>query len=57
METVYILVERDERVKVCVILTQPDAGILDNSINVEVFVEDDSIHIPSNVIIASKLKN
>ena len=37
------------------VLTQPDDDILDNFINVEVFVDDDSIYIPSNVNIASKL--
>ena len=49
--------ERDDRVEVCVILTQPDYDILDNSINVEVFVDDASINIPSNVNVASKLNN
>ena len=49
--------ESDERVEVCVILTQPDTDILDNSVNVEVFVDDNSIYIPSNVDIASKLNN
>ena len=39
------------------ILTQPDDDILDNSINVEVFLDDASIYIPSNVNIASKLNN
>ena len=51
------MVELDEIVEVCVILTQPNADILDNSVNVEVFVDDDSIYIPSNVNIASKLNN
>ena len=44
-------------VEVCVNLTQPDTDILDNSVNVEVFVDDDSIYIPPNAPIASKLKN
>ena len=57
METVYNVVERDEIVEVCVILTQPNTDILDNSVNVEVFVDDDSIYIPINVNIASKLNN
>ena len=57
METVYTVVEHDEIVEVCVILTQPNTDILDNSVNVEVFVDDDSIYIPSNVNIASKLNN
>ena len=57
METVYTVVEHDERVKLCVILTQPNTDILDNSVKVEVFVDDDSIYIPSNVNIASKLNN
>ena len=46
--------ERDERVEVCVILTQPQYDIIDNSVNVEVFVDDDSMYIPRN---ASKLNN
>ena len=56
-ESVYEVVEHDERVEVCVILTQPDDDILDNFINVEVFLDDASIYIPSNVNIASKLNN
>ena len=54
---VYEVVESDGSVEVCVILTQPDHNILNNSVNVEVFVNDDSVYIPSNVNIASKLKN
>ena len=57
METVYTVVERDEIVEVCVILTQPDTDILDTAVNVEVFVDDDSIYIPSNVNKASKFNN
>ena len=49
--------ESDERVEVCVILTEPDHDIFANSVNVEVFVDDDSIYIPNNVNIASKLNN
>ena len=49
--------ESDGSVEVCVILTQPDYDIIDNSVNVEVFVDDDSIYIPNNVPIASKLNN
>ena len=56
-KTVYEVVERNERVEVCVILTQPDYDIIDNSVNVEVYVEDDSMYIPSNANIASKLNN
>ena len=48
------MVERDERVEVCVILTQPH-DILENSVNVEIFVDDDSIYIPINSNKASKL--
>ena len=55
METVYTVVESDERVEVCVNLTQPLTDILDNTVNVEVFVDDDSIYIPPNAPIASKL--
>ena len=54
-ETVYEVVERNEIVEVCLNLTQPDYDILDNSINIEVFVDDYSISIPSNVYRASKL--
>ena len=55
-ETVYEVVEHDGRVEVCVILTQPDYDILDNSVNVEVFVDDNLIYyyIPGNLNIASK---
>ena len=56
-KTVYEVVERDEIVEVCVILTQPDYDILDNSVNVEVYVDGGSIYIPSNVNRASKLNN
>ena len=49
--------ERDESVEVCVILTHPDYDILYGSVNVEVFVDNDSIYIPSNVNRASKLNN
>ena len=49
--------ERDERVEVCVNLTMPDADILENTVNVEVFVDDNSIYIPPNARIASKLNN
>ena len=56
-ETVYEVVERDERVELCVILTQPGYDILENSVNVEIFVDDDSIYIPINSNIASKLNN
>ena len=56
METVYEVVESDETVEVCVTLTMPETDILDNSVNVEVFVDDDSIHIPSNATRASELK-
>ena len=49
------MVERDERVEVCVILTQPSHDILENSVNVEIFVDDNSIYIPINSNIASKL--
>ena len=45
--------ERDERVEVCVILTQPDYDIHEHSVNVEVLVYDNLIYIPSSVIIAS----
>ena len=45
--------ERNEIVEVCVNLTQPQYDILDNSVNVEVFVDDYSI--PINVYRASKL--
>ena len=51
------MVERDESVEVCVILTQPGYDILENSVNVEIFVDDDSIYIPINSNIASKLSN
>ena len=57
METVYTVVESDETVEVCVNLTMPDTDILDNTVNVEVFVDDTSIYIPSNALIASKLNN
>ena len=53
-ETVYEVVENDERVEVCVILTQPGHVILENPVNVEIFVDDDSIYIPINSNIASK---
>ena len=56
-KTVYEVVESDGRVEMCVILTQPDTDILDNSVNVEVFVDDDSIYIPRNSRRASKLNN
>ena len=49
--------ESDEIVEVCVILTQPAYNIFDNSVNAEVFVDDNSIYIPTDVNIASKLKN
>ena len=49
--------ERDEIVEVCVILTQPDTEIFENSVIVEVFVDDDSIYIPRNSHMASKLNN
>ena len=55
METVYTVVESDEMVEVCVTLTQPLTDILDNSVNVEVFVDDESIYIPPNATLASKL--
>ena len=55
VETVYTVVERDERVEVCVTLTQPLTDILDNFVLVEAFVDDDSIYIPPNASIASKL--
>ena len=55
-ETVYEVVERDERVEVCVVLTQPH-DIFENSVNVEIFVDDDSIYIPINSNIASKLNS
>ena len=42
-------------VEVCVNLTWPDSDILDNSVNVEVFMDDNSIYIPPNAPIASKL--
>ena len=57
VETVYTVVEHDERVEVCVNLTKPDTDILDNTVNVEVFVDNDSIYIPTNSNIASKLNN
>ena len=57
VETVYEVVEHDGRVKVCVNLTQPDIDILESSVNVEVFVDDNSIYIPRNVNTASKLNN
>ena len=57
VETVYTVVESDERVEVCVNLTKPDTDILDNTVNVEVFVDKDSIYIPRNSNIASKLNN
>ena len=57
METVYTVVEHDEGVEVCVNLTQPDTDILYNSVNVEVFVDNDSIYIHRNSNIASKLNN
>ena len=56
-ETIYEVVEHDERVEVCVNLTKPDIDILENSVNVEVFVDDNSIYIPSNSRMASKLNN
>ena len=55
METVYTVVESDEMVEVCVTLTQPLTDILDNLVNVEVFVDDESIYIPPNATLASKL--
>ena len=48
--------ESDEIVEVCVLLTQPDYDILENSVNVEVFVDGNLTYIPGNVNIASKLK-
>ena len=57
VETVYTVVERDEMVEVCVNLTMPDADIFENTVNVEVFVDDNSIYIPPNARIASKLSN
>ena len=57
VETVYTVVEQDERVEVCVILTQPDTDILDNSVNVEVFADDHSLYIPRNSNIESQLNN
>ena len=55
-ETVYEVVESDGRVEPCVILTQPDTEIFENSVNVEVFVDDDSIYIPRNSHMASKFE-
>ena len=57
VETVYTVVESDERVEVCVNLTQPNTDIFHNSVNVEVFVDENSIYIPRNSNIASKLNN
>ena len=56
-KTVYEVIESIGRVEVCVILTEPGYDILENTVNVEVFVDDDSIYIPNNVNIASKLNN
>ena len=55
-ETVYEVVEHDGRVEMCVILTQPDTEIFENSVNVEVFVDDDSIYSPRNSHMASKFE-
>ena len=51
--------ESDERVEVCVVVTQPDVDIQVNSVNVEVYVDDDSIYtyISNNTPRASKLNN
>ena len=51
----YTVIESEGQVEVCVNLTQPETDILDESLRVDVFTNDNSVYIPPNSLLASKL--
>ena len=53
METVYVVIESDGLVEVCVNLTHPPVDILDETVRVNVFNNESSVYIPDGTILAS----
>ena len=51
----YTVIESEGQVEVCVNLTQPEIDILEETLRVDVFTNDNSVYIPPNSLLASKL--
>lgn len=53
VQTVYTVTESDGQVEVCVNLARPEVDILDETLRVEVYRDDNSVYIPLNSTVAS----
>ena len=53
VKTVYTVTESELMVEVCVNLTRPDQDILENTVIVNVFKDENSEYIPGGAVIAS----
>ena len=53
METTYTVIESEGQVEVCVNLTRPHQDILDETVRVNVFNNENSMYIPDEAEIAS----
>ena len=56
VETAYTITEGEGDVEVCVNLTRPTTDILDNFVGVDVYRDDTSLYVPSDVMLASELR-
>ena len=55
VETTYTVIESEGQVQVCVNLTRPDIDILDETVRVESFNDQNSVYIPAKAVLASEL--
>ena len=51
----YTVIESEGQVEVCVNLTQPEIDILEETVRVDIYRDDNSVYIPNNSVLASEL--
>ena len=55
VQTTYTVIESEGQVEVCVNLTHPDLDILEETVRVESFNDENSVYIPPGAVLASEL--
>ena len=54
VQTAYTVIESEGQVEVCVNLTRPDFDILEETVRVESFNDENSVYIPPGAVLASE---
>ena len=54
VQTIYTAIESEVQVEVCVNLTRPDFDILEDTLRVESFNDENSVYIPPGAVLASE---